>query len=334
MSFRTNLYLNINKEQWPIVYRKEYNVNFMGLEKLHPFDARKWKNIYKILKQSGLIDKKTVVVPNEATEEDLLMVHTKKYLKRLKCSLHVAQIAEILALIPVPNYFIQRAYLKPMRYQTGGSILSGKLALDRGWAINLGGGFHHCSASRGGGFCAYADITLLIKFLFYHFPRKVQRVMIIDLDAHQGNGYERDCRDNANVYIMDVYNKWIYPKDKEAEKAIQRKVLLDFYTEDEDYLRIVKRQLKEALSEFEPQLIIYNAGTDILQGDRLGGLSISEKGIIMRDEIVFREAFSRKIPIVMLTSGGYLKKTARIIASSIMNLYREGLIYGSQEYYF
>ncbi|KAG5898612.1 hypothetical protein JTB14_020988 [Gonioctena quinquepunctata] len=306
----------------------------MGMEKLHPFDARKWRNIYKILNDHGLVNKETVVVPNEATEGDLLMVHSKKYLKTLKCSLHVAEIAEIVALVFVPNYFIQRAYLKPMRYQTGGSILSGKLALERGWAINLGGGFHHCSATHGGGFCPYADITLLIKFLFYHFPRRVQKVMIVDLDAHQGNGHERDFKNNPDVYIMDVYNKWIYPKDREAEESIRTKVQLDFYTKDEVYLRKVKSGLTSALREFVPQLIVYNAGTDVLEGDSLGGLSITEKGIIKRDEIVFGEAFIRRIPVVMLTSGGYLKKTAKIIANSIMNLHKEGLIYGSEEYYF
>lgn len=127
------------------------------------------------------------------------------------------------------------------RFQTGGSILAGKLALDRGWAINIGGGFHHCSASKGGGFCAYADITLLISFLFYHFPKQVGKVMIVDLDAHQGNGYETDFGENDNVYVMDVYNKWIYPKDLRAIQAINKNVPLDYYTEDETYLRIMKK---------------------------------------------------------------------------------------------
>lgn len=70
------------------------------------------------------------------------------------------------------------------RYQTGGSVLAGKLAMERGWAINIGGGFHHCWGNKGGGFCAYADITLAIHFIFNHYP-SVERVMIIDLDAHQ-----------------------------------------------------------------------------------------------------------------------------------------------------
>ncbi|XP_030745742.1 histone deacetylase 11 [Sitophilus oryzae] len=329
-----SLYINISKEQLPIVYRKEYNVRFMGLEKLHPFDTKKWGNIFKILTDSGMVTKKTVVVPNEAKQEHLLMVHKKKYLKSLNCSFKVARIAEIAPLVLMPNCLIQKAYLRPMRYQTGGSILAGKLALDRGWAINIGGGFHHCSSSKGGGFCAYADITLLVHFLFYHFPRQVQKVMIVDLDAHQGNGYENDFKDFDKVYIMDVYNKWIYPKDVRARQAIRRNVPLDYYTTDDDYLTAVKKNLVESLNEFQPNLIVYNAGTDILIGDKLGGLSVSANGIIKRDEFIFQQAKTRNIPIVMLTSGGYQKKTARIIASSILNLYELGLINGSQEYYF
>lgn len=329
-----SLYINISKEQMPIVYRKEYNVKFCGLEKLHPFDTKKWGNIFKILNDSGMISKKTVVVPNEAKKEHLLMVHRKKYLKSLKCSFKVARIAEVAPLVLIPNCIIQKAYLRPMRYQTGGSILAGKLALDRGWAINIGGGFHHCSASKGGGFCAYADITLLIHFLLFHFPKQVQKVMIVDLDAHQGNGYESDFKDNDSVYIMDVYNKWIYPKDLQAKQAIRKNVPLDYYVDDETYLRVIKKNLTEALKEFTPDLLVYNAGTDVLVGDRLGGLSVTEQGIIIRDEFVFHQAISRRIPIVMLTSGGYQKKTARIIANSILNLYECGLINSSQEYYF
>lgn len=164
-----------------------------------------------------------------------------------------------------------------MRFQTGGSILAGKLALDRGWAINIGGGFHHCCARKGGGFCAYADITLLIYFLFNNYPNKVQNVMIVDLDAHQGNGYERDFQDDLKVYVLDVYNKGIYPFDKRAREFINRKVELNHFTQDEEYLNLVNDNLIQALQEFKPQLIVYNAGTDILKGDSLGCLSISTK---------------------------------------------------------
>jgi histone deacetylase 11 len=288
----TSLYLDITPEQWPVVYRPEYNVRFLGLEKIHPFDAGKWGNIFKLLKTAGLVDESRIAVPNEATKEDLLVVHTKKYLKSLnvlificmffftergmlQCSFNVAAIAEVPPLCLVPNYLVQRGYLRPMRYQTGGSILAGKLALERGWAINVGGGFHHCSGSKGGGFCVYADITLLIHFVFNHHPRTVQNVMIVDLDAHQGNGYQRDFKDNPNVYIIDVYNKGIYPFDGRAKDYINRKVELRHFTEDGEYLDEVAKNFDEALREFSPQLIVYNAGTDILKGDPLGCLSVS-----------------------------------------------------------
>ncbi|XP_049894751.1 histone deacetylase 11 isoform X3 [Epinephelus moara] len=202
---------------------------------------------------------------------------------------------------------------------------AGKLAVDRGWAINVGGGFHHCSSDRGGGFCAYADITLTIKFLFDRVEG-ISRATIIDLDAHQGNGYERDFLDDRRVFIMDVYNPYIYPGDGYAKGAIKRKVELDWGTEDLEYLQKVELHSDGALNEVRPDILIYNAGTDILDGDPLGGLSISPQGIVKRDEIVFSAARRRGIPILMVTSGGYQKKTARIIADSILNLHQQGLI--------
>ncbi|XP_078103796.1 histone deacetylase 11 isoform X5 [Sander vitreus] len=240
-------------------------------------------------------------------------------------SLVVATITEIPPLLFLPNFLVQRKVLRPLRTQTGGTIMAGKLAVDRGWAINVGGGFHHCSSDRGGGFCAFADITLAIKFLFERVEG-ISRATIIDLDAHQGNGHERDFLDDRRVFIMDVYNRYIYPGDGYAKRAIKRKVELDWGTEDSEYLQKVELHCDGALNEVQPDIIVYNAGTDILDGDPLGGLSISPQGIINRDEIVFRAATRRGIPILMVTSGGYQKKTARIIADSILNLHRQGLI--------
>ncbi|CAG5943136.1 unnamed protein product [Menidia menidia] len=190
---------------------------------------------------------------------------------------------------------------------------------------SAGGGFHHCSSDRGGGFCAYADITLAIKFLFDKVEG-ISKATIIDLDAHQGNGHERDFLDEKRVFIMDMYNRYIYPGDGFAKRAIKRKVELDWGTEDSEYLQKVELHSEGSLNELHPDIIVYNAGTDILDGDPLGGLCISAQGIIKRDEIVFKAARRRGIPILMVTSGGYQKKTARIIADSILNLHRQGLI--------
>ncbi|KAM8913762.1 histone deacetylase 11 isoform 2-T7 [Spinachia spinachia] len=266
-----------------------------------------------------------IVEALEATEEDLLVVHTQRYLNRLKWSLVVAGITEIPPLMFLPNFLVQRRVLRPLRTQTGGTIMAAKLAVDRGWAINLGGGFHHCSSDKGGGFCAYADITLAIKFLFERVEG-ISKATIIDLDAHQGNGHERDFLDDGRVYIMDVYNRYIYPGDSYAKRAIKRKVELDWGTEDSEYLRKVELHTNGALNEVCPDILVYNAGTDVLDGDPLGGLSISPEGIGKRDEMVFRAARRRGVPILMMTSGGYQKKTARIIADSILNLHLKGLI--------
>ncbi|XP_029456689.1 histone deacetylase 11 isoform X2 [Rhinatrema bivittatum] len=297
----------------------------MGLEKLHPFDAGKWGKVIHFLKEEKLIADDTIVVAQEATEEDLLVIHTRRYLNKLKWSFVVATITEIPPVLFLPNFFVQRKVLKPLRTQTGGTIMAGKLAMDRGWAINVGGGFHHCSSDKGGGFCAYADISLAIQFLFERVEG-VSKATIIDLDAHQGNGHERDFMNDNRVYIMDVYNRYIYPGDGFAKRAIKRKIELDWGTEDSEYLRKVEVHVEGALNEMRPDIIIYNAGTDVLDGDPLGGLAISPQGIIKRDEIVFTTARSRKIPILMVTSGGYQKRTARIIADSILNLHNLGLI--------
>ncbi|XP_028906656.1 histone deacetylase 11 isoform X4 [Ornithorhynchus anatinus] len=313
MPHRTELYQDVPSTCWPIVYSPGYNITFMGLEKLHPFDAGKWGKVINFLKEEKLIADDMIVAAREATEEDLLVVHTRRYLNRLKnhilesspeWSFVVATITEIPPVLFLPNFLVQRKVLKPLRTQTGGTIMAGKLAVDRGWAINVGGGFHHCSSDKGGGFCAYADITLSIK----------------------GNGHERDFMYDNRVYIMDVYNRYIYPGDGFAKRAIKRKIELDWGTEDKEYLQKVEMHVAGALNELRPDVVIYNAGTDILDGDPLGGLAISPQGIVKRDEIVFRAARTHRVPILMVTSGGYQKRTARIIADSILNLHSLGLI--------
>eukprot|EP00062_Callorhinchus_milii_P017638 gi/632970243/ref/XP_007901540.1/ PREDICTED: histone deacetylase 11 isoform X1 [Callorhinchus milii] len=321
----SQLYLDIPQSSWPIVYSPGYNISFLGLEKLHPFDSGKWGKIIKFLKEDKLVEDDTLVLAREAEEEDLLVAHPRQYLNKLKWSFIVATITEIPLVVFLPNCLVQRKVLRPLRLQTGGTIMAGKLAMERGWAINVGGGFHHCSREKGGGFCAYADITLAIKFLFDRVDG-VSKVAIIDLDAHQGNGHERDFMNDDKVYIMDVFNRYIYPGDGFAKQAINRKIELNWDTKDSDYLEIVETELAAALKEFTPDIIVYNAGTDILIGDPLGGLSITPEGIIKRDEIVFKAARKHHVPILMVTSGGYQKKTARIIADSIINLTRQGLI--------
>lgn len=328
----------------PIVYSKKYAVRFAGLERLHPFDAAKGKHIQKvcmytfkftlvsiqntsqILCTELNLNDGSFYEPKELTKDQLRRIHTRDYLRSLEWSINVACIAEVPVMAFVPNRFIQSSYLRPMRFQAAGSILAGKLALDYGWAINLGGGFHHCCSYRGGGFCPYADISLLVIRLFEQEPFRVRRIMIVDLDAHQGNGHERDFTNVAAVYILDMYNAFVYPKDHAAKQSIRCAVELRHHTEDAYYLRQLTRCLMQSLAEFRPDVVIYNAGTDVLKGDPLGNLAITPEGVVERDRLVFSTFRTLRIPVVMLLSGGYLKESAGVIADSIANLRQKGLL--------
>lgn len=323
----SNIFFDVPDHKWPIIYSPRYDISFMYLEKLHPFDSKKWNKTHKFLKDGKLLRDDTTIEPLEASENDLLVVHSLDYLRSLKSSISVAKILEIPPVALVPNSLVQRYVLQPFRFQTSGSILAGEIALQRGWAINLGGGFHHCSSNKGGGFCVYADITLTIKFMRERHP-EIVNVMVIDLDAHQGNGYQRDILEanDTQTYILDMYNRKIYPFDGYAKTAIKRKVELEPFTSDQEYLDLVQTHVEGALNEFQPHIVIYNAGTDILDGDPLGNLAVSPNGVKIRDYIVFNAVRSRNIPIIMLTSGGYMQSNARIIANSILNLHNEGII--------
>lgn len=224
----------------------------------------------------------------------------------------------------LPNFVVQWKVLKPFRKQVGGTVLSAKLAKERGWAINIGGGFHHCCATEGGGFCAHADISLAIQFAYTRLG--ITRVMIIDLDAHQGNGHERDFMNDDRVYIVDLYNSDIYPWDHEAKRRMNQSVTLKSGTKTDQYLELLSQALKKAEAIFKPELVVYNAGSDILEGDPLGRLLVTPEGVKQRDEIVFQFAKDQHAPILMLTSGGYMKTSARVIADSITNLGAKGLI--------
>lgn len=320
----SKLYFDVSLSKVPVIYSPSYDISFFGIEKLHPFDASKWGHICGFLIKDGVLDRKSIVEPAEATKDDLLVVHPESYLDSLKSSVNVSVIVEVPPVALLPNYLVQQKVLKPFRKQVGGSILAAKLAIERGWAINVGGGFHHCCANRGGGFCVYADITLSIHYAFVFL--NISRVLIIDLDAHQGNGHERDFSDDRRVYILDIYNPDIYPFDYKARGYIDQKVEVVTGTSTDEYLTILDEALEVAGTKFHPELVIYNAGTDILDGDPLGRLKISPEGITHRDEKVFRFAHERNIPLVMLTSGGYMKSSARVIADSIINLTKKGMI--------
>jgi histone deacetylase 11 len=122
----------------------------------------------------------------------------------------------------VPSEFLRYRLLNPMQLASQGSLDSACLAILYGWSINLSGGYHHATCSKGQGFCIYSDITMIVYYLRKWFPKITNKFMIIDLDAHQGNGYERDLMNDENIYIIDVFNPNIYPCDYYAKKSIAK----------------------------------------------------------------------------------------------------------------
>ena len=312
----------------PIVFSKAYDIGVKGMEKLHPFDMRKYSNVFNELVKRGLIERGQEMTPAKISDKDLSSVHTAEYLKKLDDKEQLARIFEVPLLAQMPAFLTKSLVLNPMLHQAGGSVTAGEAALKDGWAINLGGGFHHAAADQGHGFCAIADITLAVRKLREGHP-EIKKVMIIDLDAHQGDGHERDFKNDKDVYILDMYNQDVFPNDAEGRKRANINGGIPSNTQDKEYLETLKDALDRAKAEFRPDVIFYVAGSDILAGDPLGVLSVSKEGVIKRDEMVFEYALGNKIPVAMLFGGGYQPSNAGIIADSIENLNKKfGLLKG------
>lgn len=301
----------------PIVFHPKYDIFLFGAEHFHPFDTAKYGRVYKELKRHKKL-KIQFHRPKMLKQRDMKRVHTEKYLRSLKDSKVLSKIIEMPPLSILPNFVLQQLFVKPMKYGAGGTVSAAQLAMKQGWAVNLSGGYHHAKAQKGEGFCVFADISIAIEVLRTDRPNL--RVLLVDLDAHQGNGLASIKKECSLTFLFDMYNRNIYPQDIRALKYIDFDHPLAPRTEDKEYLTILRDSLPKAIQKTKPQLIIYNAGTDIYEYDSLGGLSVSRAGIMERDEFLFDTAAEREIPILQVLSGGYTPQSAGIIAASIENI--------------
>lgn len=296
----------------PLVYHPRYNITAFGLERLHPFDSRKYGRIHDALIARGLRRGRDFVRPKPVTSADLLKVHAPAYLRSLRSAASLAGILEVPIVRRLPGWFVDRRVLLPMRYATGGTVLAARLALEHGVAVNLGGGFHHAAGDWGCGFCVYADTPLAVKTL--HDEGLVRRVLVVDLDAHQGNGTAALFRNWAWAKILDLYQEDLFPARKEPE---------DFPLPapagmvGSDYLETVRVFLPEALTVAQPDLVIYNAGSDPFVSDALAGMRLTRSELVERDLLVVSTVRERGIPVAMVLSGGYSAESWRIHADGI-----------------
>lgn len=304
-----------------IVYSRHYNIHAFGLERLHPFDTCKYGRAWGLLRSKlGPRATELRVTPQSFASWAMLRnTHTLDYLHTLSKSYAVAQILEVRPAQRVPAPILNRLVLRPMRWGVQGTVVGLEEALRTGWAVNLSGGYHHASCDRGEGFCVFSDVGIAVKHARQQgVLSRDDRIAYIDLDAHQGNGVSRVFKDDPTVCIFDMFNEAIYPFDDEARARVDVPIPLRPGVGDFKYLDSLASELPRFLDAIKgsARVAIYNAGTDIFTDDALGGMRVSEEGILRRDRFVIKQLRKREIPFLIVPSGGYSKVSYRMLASA------------------
>ncbi|MBP3956054.1 histone deacetylase [Gemmata sp. G18] len=313
-----------------LVYTRRYNIGFLGLERLHPFDSRKYGRAWKAIGHEvrHLRNRAWVGVPRPASVMDLSAVHDPAYLKRLGDPLELSWALELPFIRKLPVWAVWRVVLRPMRWAVAGSLVAAREALTAGIAVNLSGGYHHAKPDRGEGFCVFNDIAYLVHGLRAEGRlTATDRIAYVDLDAHQGNGVSHHFRADHQVFMFDAFNPHIYPAhDRDARARIDCPIPLPARCAGAEYLHLVARSLPGFLDAIGRNarvgLAVYNAGTDVFTGDALGGLHLSAGDVLARDLYVIEQLRARGIPVVMLLSGGYSRESYRLVANTVVELLR------------
>lgn len=301
----------------PIAYSKNYEMRVAGAQKFTDFDLRKYQKIRNQLIREGLRKSDEFLVPRKISREELLLVHTPEYLTKLRSSKYVSRALEASPLAILPSSLMQPMVLNSFMYISEGTVLCARRALERGIAINLGGGYAHASSDKGEGFGLIADVPIAIRAL--EKDGLIKRAMIVDLDVHKGHGDILVFKDDRSVYIFDMYEMGIYPTGSFDLRA-DRDIPLSFETKEEGYMHLLQTHLPKSIEKAKPDIIFYVAGSDPYYKDKLGSIQMSFKGLVERDLFVLDEARKRNIPIIMVLSGGYSEDSWRIHFETIKEI--------------
>ena len=310
-----------------IIYSRHYNIGFYGLERLHPFDSRKYGRAWRLLRRhfGSAIAQLHVRPRRAASRKELTLIHSADYLTKLRDPKYVAGALEVPPIQRLPSWAIDWHVLRPMRWATRGTILAAMEALVHGFAVNLSGGYHHAKPNHGEGFSIYSDIGVAVAALRdQKLIDENARIAYIDTDAHQGNGVCHTFMSDNRVFIFDIFNCRIYPIfDVDARQRVDCDVGITGSITDAEYMRELNDRLPgflDSVGRSPIGLAIYNAGTDVFAGDPLGGLNISAATILERDLFVVGELRKRGIPTIMVLSGGYTKQSFQLVADSVIAL--------------
>ena len=280
----------------PVINHKDY---FAKIGDDHKFPINKFSELAKYLIDQKIV--KEFHKPYPCSDETLRRAHSEKYIKDIKNKTLDKNGVKKIG-FPLVDSVVQRSLVA-----TGGTVLASKLAINYGLACNTAGGSHHANFEGGAGYCVFNDVAVAA---YYLLDRGLAgRILIVDLDVHQGNGNSDIFKDNRNVFTFSMHSKSNYP----AKKSISDlDVELEDNLEDKQYLKTLKFYLNE-LNEENFDYVFYIAGVDIHQNDRLGKLKISDEGIKERDELVTENFFSKGIPLCGVLGGGYNKDFNKLV---------------------
>ena len=281
------------------VYHPEYDFQLGS----HVFESAKYALIRQQLLADGFAGEEDFVQPGPALDEDLALVHTKEWVRRLRTGLLTMEEERRLE-IPYNQQVVRAFWL-----HAGGSILAARLALKDGLAYNIGGGFHHAYPGHGEGFCAINDIAVAIRRT--QADGFIRTAMVVDCDVHHGNGTAAIFEDDPTVTTFSIHQENNYPDDKPPSTV---DVNLADDVDDEEYLYRLRIALIPTLEGKRPDLLFYVAGADPHWKDQLGGLRLTMEGLMRRDRIVLDAAVQREIPVAIGLAGGYSQDVRDTVA--------------------
>ena len=276
----------------PIVNHPDY-VAQIGDD--HRFPIKKFGALFDLLKKDNILNKENLHIPEPAQYLDLTKAHQPEYIQKID-NLSLSKEEERKLGFPMVPSVKRRSYMA-----TGGTVLSAELALRYKLACNTAGGSHHAFSDSGNGYCVFNDVAVAAYNLLN--KHSVKKILIYDLDVHQGDGTAKIFENNDQVYTFSAHSKKNYPLVK--QQSNQDIELADDIT-DEEYLNTVSKSL-EIVNKMNFDFVFYVAGVDIHKDDKLGKLNITTEGIKKREKMVINNFYKNKIPLCGVLGGGYNK---------------------------
>jgi acetoin utilization deacetylase AcuC-like enzyme len=270
---------------------------------------------YELLPQQlileGTCKREDFFEPKPASMEQVIRVHDPLYVKQLsKLNLNKSEVRKIG--FPLSKSLVQREFTI-----AGGTVMGAEKALKSGIAMNIAGGTHHAFRAHGEAFCLLNDQAIAAQYLLD--KGKAKKILILDLDVHQGNGTAEIFKSNDFIFTCSVHGAKNYPFKKEESDL---DLALEDQTKDEAYLEKIQLLLPDLIDKVKPDFIFYLCGVDILGTDKLGRLDLSLEGCKNRDRLVLQQCHRQGIPVQCSMGGGY-SKDINIIVEAHANTYRE-----------